>query len=185
MEARKGAPQALLIMGILYAETISIECIEKKLIKKYGPILKASTAYDFHHTKYYNDEMGSKLKRKYYAFERLIKKKKLSAIKTHTNRLEQQYARDAKRQVNLDPGYVDLSKLVLASAKDFSHRIFVLSGCPININVFLILSEYFSLSLLIIPILWRFAYISHGKIRCGSGFRKIMNVKEWEEVTKR
>jgi hypothetical protein len=30
--------------------------------------------------------------------------------------------------VNLDPGYVSLSKLVLATTKDYSHRIYVGSG---------------------------------------------------------
>ncbi|MCP4631866.1 MAG: DUF4416 family protein, partial [candidate division Zixibacteria bacterium] len=83
-------------------------------------------------TKYYNDEMGEKLFRKFVSFEELIDPSQLPAIKIFSNDIELRFSRPGcdspKRRVNIDPGYLELSKLILASTKNFSHRIYLNDG---------------------------------------------------------
>jgi hypothetical protein len=84
------------------------------------------------YTQYYAEELGPSLMRKFIFFERLILPDELGSIKRATNRIEQQTGRvrDGKfhRRVNLDPGYLTPSKVVLATTKDFAHRIYLQEG---------------------------------------------------------
>ena len=72
--------------------------------------------------------MGAHLVRRMLAFKNLIRQNELPAIKLSTNRLEKEYSENGKRRVNLDPGYLLLERLVLASGKNFSHRIYLGEG---------------------------------------------------------
>ncbi len=117
--------KAALLFGIIANDSIDFVEIEDKLIERYGPISEQSSLIKFDHTTYYNAEMGKVLYRKYLVFENQIDKDELPDIKLFANQIEDSYARDCKRSVNLDPGYFDLARLVLASTKDFSHRIYV------------------------------------------------------------
>jgi hypothetical protein len=67
--------------------------------------------------------MGHPLYRRMLVFEDLIDQDRLAAIKVRTNKLEQDYAVDEKRRVNLDPGYLLLERFVLATGKNYTHRI--------------------------------------------------------------
>ena len=72
--------------------------------------------------------MGSGLKRRIFAFEKLVDPSKLPALKLWSNSIEEDWAVGGKRQVNIDVGYVSLGKLVLASTKNHSHRIYLGEG---------------------------------------------------------
>ena len=70
--------------------------------------------------------MGKNLKRKFLSFASLISPEKLSEIKLRTNELEEEIRdelKEGRRVVNLDPGYLTQSALIMATAKDFAHRI--------------------------------------------------------------
>jgi hypothetical protein len=69
--------------------------------------------------------MGSDLQKRFYSFERLVSPDSLPDIKNATIKIESEFCVDGKRTVNLDPGYLEESKLVLASTKNFSHRIYL------------------------------------------------------------
>ena len=120
--------KALLILGLLCADDTVMCHAEKTLNRTFGPFLHMSAVYPFRHTTYYNDELGDTIKRKYYSFNKLIKKDTLARIKGKTNSIEKRFSREGKRCVNIDPGYLDLSKIVLASTKEFSHRIYLGQG---------------------------------------------------------
>jgi len=99
----------------------------------YGPTDEVSETWPFACTDYYELEMGEGLQRRFVSFERLIDPSELVDTKILTNDLEQRICRDCglpeeQRRVNMDPGYVSLSKLVLATTKDYSHRIYLRSG---------------------------------------------------------
>ncbi|MBD3315143.1 MAG: DUF4416 family protein [Chitinivibrionales bacterium] len=88
----------------------------------FGPI-------PFNFTDYYTKEMGPTLQKVFYAFTQPIKRDSLSAIKCVTNDIEEGFrTTDGARTVNLDPGYLTNEKLVLASTKDFYHRIYLGAG---------------------------------------------------------
>ena len=93
-----------------------------------GKLDLQSEIIDFSFTNYYAEEMGEKLLKVYCTFQALMHPAKLPEMKLQTNVLEQQWLKDGKRQVNLDPGYVTSAKMVLASTKDFAHRLYLSDG---------------------------------------------------------
>jgi hypothetical protein len=82
----------------------------------------------FDYSDYYAREMGAALRKKYLVFAPLMDRERLPEIKTSTNGWEREYAREGKRTVNLDPGYLAHDKLVLATTKDFFHRLYLREG---------------------------------------------------------
>lgn len=75
--------------------------------------------------------MGDTIDRMFLSFERLIEADQLPEIKRQTNQLEQEMAPllpIVKRPVNLDPGYIEHAKVILASTKNFYHRIHLGGG---------------------------------------------------------
>jgi hypothetical protein len=123
---------AQLIVGVLAAPSVSLAEVEGELVARWGPVALASEEWDFTWTDYYEAEMGPALRRKFWALERPIDPADLSGIKRATNDLEQTLAGAGAggpaRSVNLDPGYVTLGQLVLATTKPHQHRIYLGQG---------------------------------------------------------
>lgn len=121
-----------LICGMISAQTEWFRRVEEPLVRRFGPVDVVSEVYPFDMTTYYDAETGSPLWRKFLAFETLVAPGDLHEIKRWTNELEIQLAADAAttvpRPINLDPGYIAPSKLILASMKDFAHRIYLRDG---------------------------------------------------------
>lgn len=140
---------AKLFVGMLAARPEWLDEAEKLLAERYGPVDVTSPVIPFDRTDYYREEMGTALKRKFISFDRLIAPDDLIDIKRTTNEIENDFAQAVKkretgdcppgavkgtvpcfplRPVNLDPGYLDLSKVVLATTKDYSHRLYLGRG---------------------------------------------------------
>lgn len=130
-EARPPKPVKLL-MGMLAQRPEWFLAAERLLVADFGPIDLASDLIPFTSTDYYTPEMGPDLLRKFITHERLIAPEAIAQIKLRTNELERQLAAELNahvpRPVNLDPGYLDGSKLVLATTKDYAHRIYLRDG---------------------------------------------------------
>ncbi len=94
----------------------------------YGPIDWTSPELFFDRTKYYAREMGWPLYRRFISFEKLVPPDNLIEIKLKTNEIEQQHLQDGNRKINIDPGYVSLERLVLATGKNYVHRIYLAKG---------------------------------------------------------
>jgi len=122
------AEPAKLIIGMFSNKTNLFEKVKKILEEKFGPVDFVSEVLPFNKTNYYEKEMGKDLKRIFYSFQRLISPESLVEIKIFTNQIEEKFSEGGKRRVNIDPGYLTLSKLVLASTKDYSHRIYLKEG---------------------------------------------------------
>jgi len=124
-EAKTFSPVKL-ICGIIASEERSFEKAEEHLLQLYGPVDHRSPLFEFNFTDYYEKQMGKDLKRKFLSFEELFLPEKLGEIKIRTNELEEEIKREFRtnlRIVNLDPGYLTPSAMVMATAKDFAHRI--------------------------------------------------------------
>ena len=117
-----------LIIGFIYSEEAVFIQAKDKLRKKFGKLDFESAVLDFSYTDYYEQEMGVGLKRKFISFRKLIPLSSLYRIKLYTNRLESRFLSALGRKINIDPGYLDLAKLVLASTKDYAHRIYLHKG---------------------------------------------------------
>lgn len=126
-----------LIVGIISKELTLFKRIKSILCSKYENIDLESRIMDFNHTTYYNEEMGENLKRKFLAFEKLIFPEEISNIKQSTNEIESNFLYiEGGRKINLDPGYVSDSKLVLATTKNYSHRIYLKDGIYAEVTLY-------------------------------------------------
>ena len=117
-----------LITGLLAASDALLHQASVALTEHYGPIERASVPIDWTVSTYYRDEMGRSIRRQFLSFERLIAADDLAAVKVATNSLEARWRSTPGRQVNIDPGYIAATKLVLASTKDAAHRIYLGQG---------------------------------------------------------
>jgi hypothetical protein len=115
-----------LICGFIFSRKEARDQALKLLVNKFGPVDLESPDYVFNFSSYYEPEMGTGLKRCFVSFEQLIRPESLPEIKLWTNELErkiQEQWASPGRPVNLDPGYLTASALIMATTKDFSHRI--------------------------------------------------------------
>jgi hypothetical protein len=123
---------AKLILGMLACQPDLFNQAVDRLVMQFGEIDSESPIFPFEHTAYYSAEMGQRLKREWVSFEQLISQDSLPRIKLLTNELEGEFADyqadTSKRRINLDPGYLTDSKLVLATTKDYTHRLYLEQG---------------------------------------------------------
>ena len=117
-----------LVVSLLTAEPGLLARARDSLSAVYGIIDFASELLPFDHTNYYDAEFGPGLQRQIITFERLVPPASLPAIKRQTNDLEWSLAEADHRRVNIDPGYLSLNKLVLATTKDHAHRLYLGHG---------------------------------------------------------
>jgi hypothetical protein len=117
-----------LIVSLLAGDPALLDQAQAALERAFGPVDWQSEPLPFAHTDYYTPEHGPGLMRRLVTFRPLIDPGRLAAIKRETNALEQRWTDEGQRQVNLDPGYLSLSKLVLATTKDHGHRMYLGQG---------------------------------------------------------
>jgi hypothetical protein len=130
-QVREVLPAAL-IAGITFADRDALDGALEEMGRTFGPVETRSAEFAFDMTDYYVSEMGEGLRKLFVCFSRPIRLDDFPPVKLRTNDIERVYSRDegtgSSRRVNIDPGYVTLSKLVLATTKDFSHRVYIGSG---------------------------------------------------------
>jgi len=118
-----------LIVGILAANYKCLHAAAGALTHKFGRADFTSDVWTFDKTDYYKDQTGPHILRQFLSFERLIDPGKLAKIKHKTNKVERKLAArltlPLPRPVNLDPGIIEPSKLILATTKNYSHRIYI------------------------------------------------------------
>ncbi|MDD4952949.1 MAG: DUF4416 family protein [Desulfovibrionaceae bacterium] len=126
---RDPAP-AQLVLSVLSADWESFwPGLKAPLQDLFGPLDHESEALAFTQTEYYDRELGSPIFRRFLGFERLQPMDGLARIKLLTNGLELEAARPSGDRVfNLDPGFLTLERLVLATGKNFGHRIYLGGG---------------------------------------------------------
>lgn len=128
-----------LFVGLLTGIESLIPEVRAALEESFGPVDLQSPTLDFDFTDYYREEMGSSLKRVFYAFEHLMDPAELASVKVATGKLEARYRNGTwpmPRPVNLDPGYLEQGKLVLASTKNFYHRIYLGQGIYAEVTLY-------------------------------------------------
>lgn len=132
---RKYSPVKL-IVGFIFKDEDILKKAQCYLVKYFGKIDFESKIIPFTYTSYYDKEFGKDLKRKFISFDKLIAPHKLSDIKVFTNKIEKKLSDGACRRINIDPGYLDLAKLILATTKDYAHRIYLNNGIYAETTLF-------------------------------------------------
>lgn len=92
-----------------------------------GGVEEKTTMVPFSYSEYYKGEMGD-LSRCFIFFLRLGPRESLVDVKLKTNGIEERMSLSGRRRVNIDPGYVALEHVVLATTKGFSHRLYLGQG---------------------------------------------------------
>lgn len=117
-----------LITGFIFKDEKYFQKALSILARKFGKIDFKSQILPFNFTDYYSKELGINLNRAFISFQDLISPKSLPLIKVITNRIENKLSLGGNRLINIDPGYLDAARLVLASTKDYAHRIYLERG---------------------------------------------------------
>jgi hypothetical protein len=128
MSIPQKSKQACLVVGMFMKDRTQFEQVVKPLKKQFGPIEMVSRWFNFDYTSYYEKEMGGPLFRRMISFSTLIDPEQLPDIKLKTNQIEMQFADDDHRTINIDPGYIVPERFVLATGKNFTHRIYLNKG---------------------------------------------------------
>ena len=124
----KPPEKALLFISTLYPDASIFEYSQKILENNFGDILFISPSLPWDYSSYYKHELGWPLFRQIIFFKDLIDPGLLADIKLKTNEIESELSSEGKRRINLDPGYLSLSQVVLASTKNYAHRIYLGKG---------------------------------------------------------
>ena len=115
-----------LLVSLITGDTHLITGVAVALSQAYGKIDYMSACIPFTATTYYAAEMGEGLVRRLITFEDLLDPERLPEVKRYTDKLEAHYTDSAgNRRVNLDPGYITLYQLILATNKRFAHRLYL------------------------------------------------------------
>ena len=108
--------------------------------RKWGPIALVSPRFEFRETDYYAETMGGPLRQTVLCHAQLAAPKTLPSGRSGSNAAEMEIGPSnprlpLARPINLDPGYLSQSKLVLASTKDHAHRLYVGHGIYAEITL--------------------------------------------------
>jgi hypothetical protein len=133
---------ALIIAGLLSREGELLEEAEGLLSESFGQVLRKSETFPFDFTGYYEREMGAGLQRCYLAFEKLIGPDELPRLKEFGASCERKFLVQGRRRINIDPGYLEVLRVVLASGKDSPHRIYIGGGIYAEIEYLFIKGSY-------------------------------------------
>jgi hypothetical protein len=115
-------------VGLLWADAAALPEVSARLIERWGAIDFEGSDRAFDLTNYYEAEMGANLFRRLVAFETLRGPEELCEAKLACNAIEDALAGPQGRRVNLDAGYLDHNKIVLASAKGAGQKIYLRAG---------------------------------------------------------
>ncbi|MSR31806.1 MAG: DUF4416 family protein [Gemmataceae bacterium] len=126
-------PVPALLAVAAFSQSLPLLAWAGERLQRYlGPVALQSPWWDFNQTAYYENEMGSDLKKGFFVFEELVDPGKLAEIKLLTNGIEGEAPAaglsDQLRPLNLDPGLLTLGKFMLATTKDQAHRLYLSQG---------------------------------------------------------
>jgi hypothetical protein len=128
MSIPKEVKMVKLISSLFSSEEELIERVIKYMETYFDSVDWVSEKLVFNRTRYYEQEMGWPLYRRFISFSKLISPDSIVEIKLTTNKIENEHLFDMKRRINIDPGYISLERLVLATGKNYTHRIYLAKG---------------------------------------------------------
>lgn len=125
----KPAPAAL-IVAAMWSPSFEFSDILTCLENEFGRIAFHSPVFSFSKlSSYYAPEMGENLSKCFFAFEASIDRHRLIEMKKRTYDIETKFLTNTgERQVNLDPMILTLENLIIATSKNYSHRVYLGDG---------------------------------------------------------
>lgn len=124
-----------LFCGLIFRTAEAAERSVQILEERFSPLENRMETVPFAMTSYYEQEMGGPLFRQFVSFRELIEPEMLARIKTLTNEIEAGFAEEGRRAVNIDPGYLSQANIVIATTKNYYHRVPLQDGIYAHIEL--------------------------------------------------
>lgn len=127
-----------LIIGVIYHEKEILDKALEILISEFGEVEAVSEEFSFSEefSTYYDDEIGGEGFRRIYSFKETIDPSRQAEIKIRTNEIEAELSQDGNRKINLDPGFINHGRLLLATTKATGFRIPLKDGIYTELTLF-------------------------------------------------
>lgn len=127
-----------LIIGVIYNDKEIFARAMAALTERFGEIEDECEEFSFskEFSDYYDGELGGEGLRKIYSFKRLVDPSEQAEIKEFTNALESEFSVDGNRKINLDPGFINHGRLMLATTKNVGFRIPLKRGIYTEMTLF-------------------------------------------------
>ena len=127
-----------LIIGVIYHEKEILERAMEILTSEFGEVEAVSEEFSFsgEFSTYYDDEIGGEGFRRIYSFKDTVDPSRQAAIKIRTNEIEAELSLDGRRRINLDPGFINHGRLLLATTKETGFRIPLKDGIYTELTLF-------------------------------------------------
>ena len=124
------------ICGFIYKDETVYLKVKKIMERKFGSIDYESDLINFNFTDYYYEEMGKPLFRRFISFKKLKSPSEFVRIKLWCVKIEKKFSEEKRRRINIDPGYISESKLVLTTTKDYYHRVYLGKGIYAEVTLY-------------------------------------------------
>ena len=158
--------QVKLIASLFSSNEALIEKVIEQMQRYFGKVDWVSEKLLFNRTRYYEKEMGWPLYRRFLSFAKLISADSLPDVKLETNRCENTHSADARRMINIDPGYISPERLVLATGKNYIHRVYLTKGIYADLTLVFHAGTF-------TPLVW--TYPDYADVRVISYFNTVRN----------
>lgn len=132
----KPPEKAILFCSIIFNMRVEPNSLIQFLTTEWGDIFFESETLEFSHTHYYEKEMGAPLYRKFLFFRKNIDLETVYRYKLRSNEIENMYKCTCGRNINIDPGYMTLSKVCLLTTKNYSHRVYLQKGIYAEVTLY-------------------------------------------------
>lgn len=142
MSRRSEPPPALLVVSVIYREAARFEEALPSLAAAWGPAARISEVFPFDGTGYYREEMGEPLYRRFYVGKRPVPRDALAQAKRSAEKIEREFSERGRRTVNVDPGILTDENFVLATGKNYSHRVYLGGGVFADLTLTYLKGEY-------------------------------------------
>lgn len=124
-----------LVVAILWSDEGRRPVAMQRLREHFGTIDFEGANHLFDATDFYDAEMGRPIWRQWISHQDLVRPESLVEAKETTNRIEDELREDGLRKINLDVGYLDLHKVVLASMKPAGQKIHLARGVYADLSL--------------------------------------------------
>lgn len=162
MSRRSEPPAALLVVSVIYRDAGRFDLALARMARAWGAPARVSAAFPFDRTDYYAREMGEPLYRRLYVGGRPVPRDALAGAKLDAEAIEREFSEGGRRTLNIDPGILTEENFVLATGKNYSHRIYLRDGVFADLTLAYSKGEYR-------PLPWTYPDYASGEIRAFLG----------------
>ena len=136
-----------LIVGVIWCDREIFERAKELLIDEFGEIDGESEHFSFSRefSDYNDEELGGEGQRVIFSFKTPVCPSRQAEIKKKTNELEKMLSHDGNRLINLDPGFINHGRLMLATTKAAGFRIPLSDGIYTELTLFFARGEWHKL----------------------------------------